>query len=132
VSYACLVLDRDRTERGEELLDEVVLLVVERGAAEGAEAERAATAASTPSPSRQVSSHVSFRVAITRSAIMSIAVSRSSDSQRVEYGARYFTRSSRSGFVTRLLLAAPLGQSRPREIGLFGSPSIWLTSPFST
>ena len=90
------------------------------------------TGYSRPSSSRHVSSHVSSRVAITRSAIMSIAVSRSSDSQAVEPGARYFTRSSRSGFVTRLLLAEPFGQSRPREIGLSGSPSIWVTAPSLT
>ena len=34
--------------------------------------------------------------------------------------------------VTRLLLAEPLGQSRPREIGLSGSPSIWMTLPSLT
>src|SRR3712207_7128722 len=41
VSYARLVLDLDRSERGEELLDEVVLLVVERRAAEVGEPQRA-------------------------------------------------------------------------------------------
>src|SRR5581483_6758628 len=40
VSYPGLVLDLDGTESGEELLDEVVLLVVERRPAEAAEAER--------------------------------------------------------------------------------------------
>ena len=29
-------------------------------------------------------------------------------------------------------MAAPFGQSRPREIGLSGSPSIWVTSPSVT
>src|SRR6185503_2344594 len=42
VSYARLVLDLHRAHRGEELLDQVVLLVVEGGAAEVGEAERAA------------------------------------------------------------------------------------------
>ena len=44
VSYAGLVLDLDRAHRGEGLLDEVVLLVVERRAAEVGEAERAVDA----------------------------------------------------------------------------------------
>src|SRR5690242_11165398 len=41
VSYAGLVLDRHRAGRREELLDQVVLLGVQRGAAEDAEPERA-------------------------------------------------------------------------------------------
>src|SRR6185436_12815811 len=41
VSYAGLVLDLHRAHRGEGLLDEVVLLVVERRAAEVGEPERA-------------------------------------------------------------------------------------------
>src|SRR3954462_15516804 len=41
VSYARLVLDLDRAHRGPELLDQVVLLVVERRPAEVREAERA-------------------------------------------------------------------------------------------
>src|SRR3954466_14196212 len=40
VSYAGLVLDLDRAHRREELLDEIVLLVVERRSAEVREAER--------------------------------------------------------------------------------------------
>src|SRR5689334_871728 len=42
VSYARLVLDLDRAECGEELLDEEVLLVVERRATEVREAQRPA------------------------------------------------------------------------------------------
>src|SRR5215210_3457783 len=41
VSYAGLVLDLHRAHGGEQLLDQVVLLVVERGAAEMREPERA-------------------------------------------------------------------------------------------
>src|SRR4051812_30319176 len=41
MSYAGLVLDRDRARGGEELLDEVVLLGVERRAAEEVHPERA-------------------------------------------------------------------------------------------
>ena len=41
VSYPGLVLDLDRAERGEQLLDEVVFLVVQGRAAEAGEAERA-------------------------------------------------------------------------------------------
>src|SRR4051812_36412815 len=40
VSYPRLVLDLDRAERGEQLLDEVVLLVVQGRAAEAGEAQR--------------------------------------------------------------------------------------------
>jgi len=36
------------------------------------------------------------------------------------------------GLWIRLRDAEPLGQSLPREIGLSGSPSIWVTSPFLT
>src|SRR5438874_10991363 len=41
MSYAGLVLDRERAGRGEELLDQVVLLAVERGAAQEVDSERA-------------------------------------------------------------------------------------------
>src|SRR5207248_6892873 len=41
VSYAGLILDLDGAERGVQLLEEVVLLVVEGGAPEVSEAERA-------------------------------------------------------------------------------------------
>src|SRR5829696_1092837 len=44
VSYAGLVFDLDRAHRREELLDQVVLLVVERGAAQVREAHRAVDA----------------------------------------------------------------------------------------
>src|SRR6478736_143673 len=44
VSNAGLVLDLDRAERREPLLDQVVLFVVERGAAEAREAQRPAGA----------------------------------------------------------------------------------------
>ena len=74
----------------------------------------------------------SARAAITRSAIMSSAVSRSRSSHPVPYGRRYRTVRTRSGLVTRLLLAEPLGHSRPREIGESGSPSIWVTRPSLT
>src|SRR5204863_4485061 len=50
MSYARLVLDLDGTERGEQLLDEVVLLVVEGRAAEVREAERAAHALAVDLP----------------------------------------------------------------------------------
>ena len=89
VSYAGLVLDLDRAQRREQLLDQVVLLVVERRAAEVREAERAAQ---RRGPSASCSSQVAARVAITRSAIMSIARSRSSSSHSVPYGRRYLTR----------------------------------------
>src|SRR3954447_24387700 len=63
----------------------------------------------------------------TRSAIISIAVSRSRSSHSVPYGRRYFTVVTRVGLVTSCLLALPLGHSRPRLIGESGSPSIWTT-----
>src|SRR3954449_11894542 len=65
------------------------------------------------------------RAARTRSAIISIAVSRSRSSQSVAYGRRYLTVVTRVGLVTRDKLALPLGHSRPRLIGESGSPSIW-------
>jgi len=98
VSYPRLVLDLDGPERGEQLLDEVVLLVVEGGPAEAGEAEGAPVEL------------VAVDVLPGRLA-----------------GRRYFTLVSRSGAVTRFLEAAPLGQSRPRLTGLSGSPSIWMT-----
>src|SRR5581483_9003600 len=36
------------------------------------------------------------------------------------------------GACTIVRVAAPLGQSRPREIGLSGSPSIWVMRPSLT
>src|SRR3954462_12981307 len=72
-----------------------------------------------------VSCHPLFRASRTRSAIISIAVSRSRSSQSVAYGRRYLTVVTRVGLVTSCLLALPLGHSRPRLIGESGSPSIW-------
>ena len=85
VSYTGLVLDLDRAHRGEELLDEVVLLVVEGRAAEAGDAHGAAERACRPSsaPARPA-----VRVSMTRSAIMSIAVSRSRSSHSVPCGRR--------------------------------------------
>ena len=71
-------------------------------------------------------------MARTRSATISMAVSRSSSSQSVAYGRRYFTLVSRCGLLTSDDDADPLGQSRPREMGLSGSPSIWVTRPSLT
>src|SRR3954449_12182731 len=65
------------------------------------------------------------RASRTRSAIISIAVSRSRSSHSVPYGRRYLTVVTRVGLVTSCLLALPLGQSRPRLIGEYGSPSFW-------
>src|SRR3954466_7667888 len=79
------------------------------------------------SPSPPSSSHVRARVSSTRSAIMSIAVSRSRSSHSVAPGRRWRTVLRRPGLVTRLLDAEPFGHSRPREMGLSGSPSIWTT-----
>src|SRR4051812_40076005 len=73
------------------------------------------------------SSHVSPRALSTRSAIMSVAVSRSSSSHSVALGRRYLTLYSRRGLFTYCSEADPLGHRRPREIGLSGSPSIWTT-----
>src|SRR3954468_19981125 len=69
-----------------------------------------------------------WRASRTRSAIISIAVSRSRSSQSVAYGRRYLTVVTRLGLVTSCLLALPLGHSRPRLIGESGSPSIWTIS----
>src|SRR5258708_2016615 len=59
---------------------------------------------------------------------MSIAWSRGISRQLRLWGARYFTAYSRSGPLTSSREEAPFGQSRPREIGLSGSPSIWVTT----
>ena len=69
---------------------------------------------------------------MTRSAIMSMARSRGRSSHAVAWGGRYFTFVSRDGPVTRLLVAEPLGHRRPREMGLSGSPSIWVMRPSLT
>ena len=82
----------------------------------------------TTSPSRS-SSNVRSRVSQTRSAIMSIAVSNSKSSHRVEYGRRYFMRVSRLACVSSSKLSEPLGQSRPREINESGSPSMETSFP---
>src|SRR4029450_12612679 len=63
----------------------------------------------------------------TRSAIISIARSRSRSSHSVPYGRRYRIFVSRVGLVTSDLLALPFGQSRPRLTGESGLPSIWTT-----
>src|SRR3954470_4334175 len=78
-------------------------------------------------PSLSASSQVLRRASSTRSAIISIAVSRSRSSHSVPYGRRYRIFVTRVGLVTSDLLALPLGQSRPRLIGESGSPSIWTT-----
>src|SRR5215218_5629103 len=65
------------------------------------------------------------RASSTRSAIISIAVSRSRSSHSVPNGRRYLTVVTRVGLVTSCLLALPLGHSRPRLIGESGLPSIW-------
>src|SRR5215212_602707 len=67
------------------------------------------------------------RASRTRSAIISIAVSRSRSSHSVPYGRRYLTVLTRVLLVTSCLLALPLGHSRPRLIGESGSPSICTT-----
>src|SRR3954469_13877474 len=67
------------------------------------------------------------RASSTRSAIISIAVSRSRSSHSVPYGRRYLTVVTRVGLVTSDLLALPFGHSRPRLIGESGSPSICTT-----
>src|SRR4029450_7601280 len=63
----------------------------------------------------------------TRSAIISIARSRSRSSHSVPYGRRYRIFVSRVGLVTSDLLALPFGHRRPRLTGESGLPSIWTT-----
>jgi hypothetical protein len=123
VSDAGLVLDLDRAQRGPQLLDEVVLLVVQGGAAEAA----IPVVRRNGLPSGSASCQESRRAAITRSAIMSIAWSSASSSHWVPWGRRYLTVSSRAGPLTSCRVAAPLGHSLPREIGESGSPSTWMT-----
>src|SRR5687768_12300410 len=78
-------------------------------------------------PFSSTSCQVLFRASSTRSAIISIAVSRSRSSHSVPYGRRYRIFVSRVGLVTSDLLALPLGQSLPRLTGESGLPSIWTT-----
>ena len=72
-------------------------------------------------------SQVRRRVSTTRSATMSMAVSRSRGSQSVPYGRRYSTWWRRAEPVVSWRVADPLGHSRPRLTGESGSPSIWTT-----
>src|SRR3954469_23692971 len=72
------------------------------------------------------------RASSTRSAIISIAVSRSRSSHSVPYGRRYRIFVTRVGLVTSCLLALPLGQRRPRLTGESGLPSIWTIFPSFT
>ena len=129
VSYARLVLDLHRAERGVELLHEVVLLVVEGRASEAREAERAAQRPALVvvllprAPPRRRSPGRRSSPSRRRAA---------APPTRVPCGRRYLIVCSRPGPVTRLFVAAPFGHSRPREIGLAGSPSIWVISPSRT
>ena len=98
VSYAGLVLDLHDAERRHQLLDQVVLFVVERRAAEVADRHRAirrvALLRLRPPSSRRASSTI-------RCAIMSIAVLEvEAPPTRVPYGRRYLTLYSRSGLCT--------------------------------
>jgi hypothetical protein len=80
MSYARLVLDLHDSQTDAELLDEVVLLVVERGTAEiGIPIVRRRRKPC----SSFLSSQVCSRVSITRSAIISIACSSGSSSHVV-------------------------------------------------
>jgi hypothetical protein len=84
VSNAGLVLDLDGAQRGEQLLDEVVLLVV-NVAPPRLETPRVRCSGR---PRSSTSCQVEARAAIARSAIMFIAASRSRSSHSVPYGRR--------------------------------------------
>src|SRR5215510_12813107 len=75
---------------------------------------------------------VSSRVFLTRSAIISMALSRASSSHCVPPGRRYSALVLRSGLTASWKLAAPLGQSVPRLIGLSGLPSMLTILPSLT
>ena len=105
VSYAGLVLDLDDAERRHQLLDQVVLLVVERRAAE---VRRSPSVRFAGSPLSSRSRHVSARVSTIRSAIISIASSSGSSSQASRTGRRYLTLYSRSGLCDVALRRLPL------------------------
>ena len=123
VSNAGLVLDLDRAQRGEELLDQVVLFVVERRAAQAGEARAYAASACRRSP------------AASRAGATRLPGRRScpwpgrgrASSQSVPNGRRYFTLYCRALPVVSCKDADPLGQSLPRLTGESGSPSIWMT-----
>ncbi len=90
VSNTGLVLDLDRAQRGEQLLDQVVLFVVQRRPAQAGEAQRAPGALAVDLPCQPCR-----RAAMTRSAIMSIAGRGRASSHSVPYGRRYSTWYSR-------------------------------------
>ena len=111
VSYPGLVLDLHYPKRRHQLLDQVVLLVVERCPAEIGDTRGA------PGPVPFVVGPARFplRVVRTRSAIISIACSSGSSSHAVPYGRRYLTFDSRSGLLTYPSEADPFGHRRPRR-----------------
>ena len=124
VSNAGLVLDLDRACGGEELLDQVVLFVVQgraaqRGDAHGAAEQRGPSSSMSCQVLRRDSSepvghHVDGGVQVEA---LPVAGARRTVEHLVW----------RPGALTSCSLAEPLGQSRPREIGESGSPSIWTT-----
>ena len=103
-----------------QLLDQVVLLVVERRAAEVADRHRAVRG--TPVVGLRLP-RVAARVSTIRSAIMSIASSSDELLPCVPYGRRYFTLYSRSGLVRvalrgLALRAEPAARDRARRVAL--------------
>ena len=69
------------------------------------------------------------RVFFDSCAIRSIAHSSGLSSHWSEYGARHRTCFTRCGLWWSWKVFAPLGQSVPSLIGLFGFPSMSMTSP---
>ena len=109
VSYPGLVLDLDRAERGPELLDEVVLLVVERRAAEAGEAERPRRPAG---PDASPASWPSWWRAPGRRSCPSPDPGPAAPSA-VPYGRRYSTLVTRPGLGDQLLAGRALRAQPP-------------------
>ena len=128
VSYAGLVLDLDDAQRREQLLDEVVLLVVERRPAEAARGPACGASPRAVLVAVLATSRPGSRARGRRSCPS--PASSGSSSHSVPNGRRYLTWYSRRGAGDQAARwPTPFGQSRPREIGLSGSPSIWVISP---
>ena len=125
VSNTGLVLDLDGAHRGEQLLDQVVLFVVQGGPAE---ARRCPGCGARGRPWSSWSCQVRARLATTsgRRSCRSRSRGRAAPTRCRTAGGRA-SPSARPGLLTSCSLAEPFGHSRPREIGESGSPSIWTT-----
>ncbi len=128
VSYPGLVLDLDRAQRGEQLLDQVVLFVVQGRAAQAGEAQGAAGAVPVrPPPASRAGGRPGPGPRSCPSRYPGPGFP-----TRSRTGAGTCTWYWRAPAVVSCRLADPFGHSRPRLTGESGSPSIWMTLPSLT